>query len=72
MDAAGDLFIADSGNNVIREVNLNTGIITTIAGTITTAAAATAAMAARRPPPCSDTPPASPSIPPGISTSATS
>ena len=32
MDAAGDLFIADYGNNVIREVNLATGVITTVAG----------------------------------------
>ncbi len=32
VDGSGDLFIADSGNNVVREVNLNTGIITTIAG----------------------------------------
>ena len=32
MDSAGNLFIADSGNNVIREVNLATGVITTVAG----------------------------------------
>jgi len=32
VDAAGDLFIADSGNNVVREVAASTGIITTIAG----------------------------------------
>jgi hypothetical protein len=32
VDGHGNLFIADSGNNVIREVNLNNGIITTIAG----------------------------------------
>ena len=32
LDSSGDLFIADSGNNVVREVNLNTGIITTVAG----------------------------------------
>ena len=31
-DAAGDLFIADSGNNVVREVNLSTGVISTVAG----------------------------------------
>ena len=32
VDAAGDLFIADSGNDVIREVNYATGVITTVAG----------------------------------------
>ena len=32
MDAAGDLFIADNVNNVIREVNHTTGVITTVAG----------------------------------------
>ena len=32
MDAAGDLFIADSGNDVIREVIVSTGVITTVAG----------------------------------------
>jgi RHS repeat-associated protein len=32
LDSIGDLFIADSGNNVVREVNASTGIITTIAG----------------------------------------
>jgi len=31
-DAAGDLIIADTGNQVIRKVNVQTGIITTIAG----------------------------------------
>ena len=33
LDAAGDLFIADSGNNVVREVNFSTGLISTVAGT---------------------------------------
>ncbi|HVU87412.1 MAG TPA: Ig-like domain repeat protein, partial [Pirellulales bacterium] len=33
VDAAGDLFIADAGNDVIRKVDHATGIITTIAGT---------------------------------------
>ena len=32
VDSAGDLFIADTGNNVIREVNHATGMITTVAG----------------------------------------
>ena len=32
VDAAGDIFIADSTNNVIREVNHATGSITTVAG----------------------------------------
>ena len=32
LDASGNLFIADSANNVIREVNAKTGIITTVAG----------------------------------------
>jgi DNA-binding beta-propeller fold protein YncE len=33
LDAAGNLYIADSDNDVVREVNAGTGIITTIAGT---------------------------------------
>ena len=33
LDSAGDLYIADSNNSVIREVNAKTGIITTVAGT---------------------------------------
>jgi sugar lactone lactonase YvrE len=33
VDAAGDLYIADTGNNVIRYVAANTGVISTIAGT---------------------------------------
>ena len=70
MDAAGDLFIADSGNNVIREVNLATGMITTVAGN-GDSAAATAAMAARPPPPSSTTPWAWPWTPPGTSSSPT-
>jgi sugar lactone lactonase YvrE len=32
-DGKGNLYIADAGNNVIREVNAATGIITTFAGT---------------------------------------
>ena len=32
VDSAGDLFIADSGNDCIREVNGTTGVITTVAG----------------------------------------
>lgn len=32
IDAAGNLYIADTGNNAIREVNASTRVITTIAG----------------------------------------
>ena len=32
VDSAGDIFIADTGNNRIREVNHATGVITTVAG----------------------------------------
>ena len=32
VDSQGDLFIADAGNNAIREVNASTGNITTVAG----------------------------------------
>jgi hypothetical protein len=32
LDGAGNLFIADTGNNVVREVSATTGIITTVAG----------------------------------------
>jgi sugar lactone lactonase YvrE len=31
-DGSGDLFIADEGNSVVREINATTGVITTIAG----------------------------------------
>jgi sugar lactone lactonase YvrE len=33
VDPAGDLFIADTSNNVVREVNHATGVINTVAGT---------------------------------------
>jgi sugar lactone lactonase YvrE len=33
IDGAGNLYIADTGNNVVRMINASTGIITTIAGT---------------------------------------
>ena len=32
VDSAGDLFIADTDNDRIREVNHATGVITTVAG----------------------------------------
>ena len=32
VDGSGDLFIADTYNNVVREVNSSTGMITTVAG----------------------------------------
>jgi sugar lactone lactonase YvrE len=46
VDAYGDLFIADTGNNRVREVNHSTGLITTVAGggsTLGDGGAATAA-----------------------------
>ena len=33
LDGAGNLYIADTNNNIIREVNAKSGIITTVAGT---------------------------------------
>jgi hypothetical protein len=33
LDNEGNLYVADSGNNVIRKIDLATGIITTVAGT---------------------------------------
>ena len=30
--SAGDIYVADSANNVVRQVNLSTGLITTVAG----------------------------------------
>jgi hypothetical protein len=45
VDAAGNLYIADTGNNVIREVSAATGTITTIAGTGTAGFAGDGALA---------------------------
>ena len=59
VDAAGDLFIADTENNVIREVVKATGDIITVAGNGTRVTAATTDP--RPPPSCH--PPASPSTP---------
>jgi hypothetical protein len=39
VDATGNLFIADAGNNVIRRVDARTGIITTVAGSVAADAA---------------------------------
>ena len=50
LDLRPHLFIADTGNNVIRELNLATGVISTVAGR--TAHPDTPAMAGRRPPRC--------------------
>jgi len=33
LDASGNIYISDDGNNVIRKINISTGIITTVAGT---------------------------------------
>jgi len=33
LDAAGNLYIVDAGNHAVRKVNMDTGVITTIAGT---------------------------------------
>jgi sugar lactone lactonase YvrE len=38
VDAAGNVFVADTGNNVVRKVAAGTGIITTVAGTGTAGA----------------------------------
>lgn len=43
LDAAGNLYVADSENHVIRKVDAHTGIIQTIAGTIAADAASGAA-----------------------------
>jgi len=40
-DAAGNVYIADTGNNAIREINAATGIITTVGGGATTACSLT-------------------------------
>ena len=41
VDAAGNLYIADSGNNVVREVIASTGVINDIAGSSSAASGAT-------------------------------
>ena len=37
VDGAGNLYIADTGNNVVRMINAATGVITTVAGNGTAA-----------------------------------
>jgi hypothetical protein len=38
MDVVGNLYIADSGNNAVRKINVQTGTISTIAGNLTESA----------------------------------
>ena len=54
-DGSGDLFIADSGNNLIRKVSLSSGVISTVAGQYSLAQA-TVATAVRLPRPSSTAP----------------
>ena len=68
VDSAGDIFIADSSNNRVREINHATGVITTVAGNGT---GGYNGNSQRPPPPNSRTPKASPWTPRAISSSPT-
>ena len=78
VDAAGNIYIADSGNNVVRKVTASTGVISTIVGAnpnnLPAPPPPASAETAARPTPhlsCSASPRMSRSIPSAISSSPT-